>query len=398
MDSDTESVISWDSYDFHNKPKRDESHKVKQKVEEWIIRGDVSQPLELDFFRIKTMPTLPTNLKFLHITRCQLQTIPEIPPQLEELKIERIRDLQTLPPLPITLKSLHISDCNRLRITTYPDLLQHLNIEHIFEIPNTLPLHLKTVRLRQFGHKYEFHQLPPGLEELFMDDASELVLPKEFPATIKIISLNRCDGFHELPLLPEGLLSLDIHSIGSRYGDKKMIHLPPLPSTLEVFECSFIHIRTLPPLPFTLNRLKCEHSPLTTLPPLPPNLKELECSNTWLTTLPALPESLTWLVCKDCPLHTLPTLPNSLENMYVYHTNLTRLPRLPPKMKVLNISNTHIEVLPPLPRTLNVIGMEQTPLTLIRKQREPMSNYKRRWRNWWKRRESLQVEYGYVDT
>jgi hypothetical protein len=355
--------------------------------------------LTLHYFRIDKIPEIPTTVKTLHIIRCQLKQLVELPPNLEELRVENIRDLQTLPQLPITLKTLVINDCRNLHMPNLPPSLQHLHVHDIYEITNILlPDSLKMIKLDQYNAKYDFTHLPSHLEILSVENAGEIIFPKKLPSTLKKLYLYRSSGFHELPELPEGLIHLQCNWSGLRYGNKKLTQLPSLPSTIEIMDVSYTPIRSLPQLPLALKKFKCDRTRITVLPPLPPNLQELECSETWLTTLPPLPSTLNWLVCKDCPLQTLPPLPASLEKMFLMDTNLTRLPRLPPKMRVMNISNTHIELLPPLPRTLNVIGMEQTPLTLIIKQREPMANYKRRWRNWWKRRESLQVEYGYVDT
>jgi Leucine-rich repeat (LRR) protein len=95
----------------------------------------------------------------------------------------------------------------------------------------------------------------------------------------------------------------------------------------------FMH--QLPELPNGLLTLEAETNGLAALPPLPPNLTDLFVSENLLTELPPLPPTLTYLRAHTNRLTRLPPLPASLESLNVRRNSLESLPvPLPPNLRI----------------------------------------------------------------
>jgi hypothetical protein len=187
---------------------------------------------------LNTLPDLPPNLQWLDLSGCSsLNTLPELPQNLERLDLSGCSSLNTLPDLPPNLQKLDLSACSSL---------------------NTLP------------------DLPPSLQYLNLSGCSSLNTLPDLPPSLQYLNLYVCSSLNTLPELPQNLESLNL------YGCSSLNTLPDLPPNLQWLDLS-----------------GC--SSLTTLPNLPPNLQRLDLSGcSSLETLPDLPKSLRYLDLSGC--------------------------------------------------------------------------------------------------
>ena len=57
--------------------------KAQQRIDEWIQQGDVTQPLDLSYLGLTTLPELPSTLRQLYCGGNQLTSLPSLPPTLQ---------------------------------------------------------------------------------------------------------------------------------------------------------------------------------------------------------------------------------------------------------------------------------------------------------------------------
>jgi hypothetical protein len=166
----------------------------------------------------------------------------------------------------------------------------------------------------------------------------ELVLPKG----LKIL---RWEGgnFRVLPVLPEGLLELEVINVC-----EKPIAFPhTLPSTLKRLNVKNCNLKVLPILPDGLLELKCSMNSLVLPCILPKNLLKLNCSNCALESLPVLPTGLLRLQCDDNDITTegYPKLPSTLIEFCCSHNcHMTTLPKLPESLLVLKCESKKLKL------------------------------------------------------
>jgi hypothetical protein len=82
-----------------------------RRIDNWITRGNAYQPL--DFSNIKnlnTLPPIPHDARHLNISYTDVDTLDELPPNLEELYCAKSK-LKKLPTLPTTLMTLVARGC-----------------------------------------------------------------------------------------------------------------------------------------------------------------------------------------------------------------------------------------------------------------------------------------------
>ena len=82
-----------------------------RRIDNWITRGNSYQPL--DFSNIKnlnTLPPIPHDARHLNISYTDVDTLEELPPNLEELYCSKSK-LKELPTLPKTLLTLVARGC-----------------------------------------------------------------------------------------------------------------------------------------------------------------------------------------------------------------------------------------------------------------------------------------------
>jgi hypothetical protein len=82
-----------------------------RRIDIWITHGNLYQPL--DFSNIKnlnTLPPIPHGARHLNISYTDVDTLDELPPNLEELYCAKSK-LKQLPPLPKTLLTLVARGC-----------------------------------------------------------------------------------------------------------------------------------------------------------------------------------------------------------------------------------------------------------------------------------------------
>lgn len=113
---------------------------------------------------------------------------------------------------------------------------------------------------------------PEGLERLEVQNDPVLHTITDLPEGLKILVVDRCAAFRNLPEeLPHNLDMLNLSKSSVR-------SLPPMPHKLFSLNISFTQIVRLPPLPKTLHVLDASFTPLTGLPELPIGLMYL-----WVT-------------------------------------------------------------------------------------------------------------------
>jgi hypothetical protein len=199
-------------------------------------------------------------------------------------------------------------------------------------------------------------------QPIFPDDLEEInlysvKLPEKitkFSSKLKNLSIKYLSPFNQLPELPEGLLSLKIHSGTFNFRDIN----DRLPDSIEYLEFEFCTDLTIFPniLPVNLKTLliRQNYSSCDNLTRLPEGLEHLDLSESSYKNLPdPLPVGLKTLILKNCPnLSEFPPLPAGMEHLDLSECkDLTSLPNpLPSSLKTLILKNcSNLTKLPPLP-------------------------------------------------
>ncbi|KAI0514232.1 hypothetical protein KFK09_010267 [Dendrobium nobile] len=146
---------------------------------------------------LKSLPDLPPSLEYLSIDNVpQLQLLQNIPASLEELNLSDLEALQCLP------SSLSISSLKRLQLRGIP-LLKSL------PMPD-LPPDLKDLFINNVPQLQLLPNIPASLEELYLEDLEALqCLPSSFSISSLIrLHLRRISLLKSLPDLPLSLKSL----------------------------------------------------------------------------------------------------------------------------------------------------------------------------------------------
>jgi len=276
-----------------------------------------------------------SGLQTLHIGRCQLKALSELPPELTFLDCWD-NQLTSLPELPSRLEWLNCSDNQLTSLPAIPQSLSYLNCSsNQLEALPALPSGLASINC----NKNQLAALPP--------------LPS---------SLDRLECFDNLltslPTLPSSLTYLCCD-------DNQLTALPDLPSGVSSLSCGYNRITELPMLPPGLRTLDCGGNQVSALPSLPPGLRHIYCSANQLTDLPTLPQSLRTLVCDDNQVAMPPELPYWLERLSCIGNQLTELPALPVGLKELNCGYNLLTALPELPTGLSELNCESNRLTSL---------------------------------
>jgi len=358
---------------------------------------------------LKTIPKLPSNLKFLDIQYINLPILQNLPNSIQTLYCSA----ENIISLPENLQELY---CKTSKINGFPKTLKKLSIkngDHIFrddngyaEILGPLPFNLTSLTVKLDFLKFDnvlpkslkflhwdnlpecinlnqgletfisknlsseyFIQLPQSLKLLHLEEGSSMKVPK-FPPNLEYLNL---DGFSiyeefDLGLLPTHLKYLNISGTNFR--------LPStLPESLTYLNCRGNKISSLPKLSNNLDTLICSNNELLEIINLPSSLKHLDCSsNDSLYSVPKLPDSLEELLVSQCNLRIMPELPNKLKVLNCYRNQIANLPNLPSTLTYLNSSGNKLKSLPHLSDGLkelniswnNIITVESLPKTITK--------------------------------
>ena len=144
----------------------------------------------VDYFQ-KPVVAFPNSLRKLTILKAGLDSLPNLPPQLESFTIKDDYKLTKLPSLPTSLKLLSIFNT---QITAIPQLPEGLKVFHI-----------------EKGYVKTFPDFPKGLKELNLEYNSLTAMP-DLPPLLEILYCNN-NQLKELPKLPATLKALDISLI-----------------------------------------------------------------------------------------------------------------------------------------------------------------------------------------
>ncbi|KAL0908658.1 hypothetical protein M5K25_023163 [Dendrobium thyrsiflorum] len=306
----------------------------------------ISSLKRLDLFRIpllKSLPDLPPGLNDLSVNKVpQLQVLSNIPASLERLKLSDLEALQCLP------SSLSISSLKRLHLLRIP-LLKSL--------PD-LPPGLNDLSVNNVPQLQVLPNIPASLEELKLSDLGALQC---LPSSLSISSLKRLDLFRipllkSLPDLPPGLNDLSVNKV------PQLQVLSNIPASLERLKLSDLETLQCLPSSLSISSLKRLHllriPLLKSLPDLPPGLNDLSVNNVpQLQVLPNIPASLEELKLSD--LGALQCLPSSLSISSLKRLDLFRipllksLPDLPPGLNDLSVNKVpQLQVLSNIPASL----------------------------------------------
>ncbi len=272
----------------------------------------------------------------LHIEGRYVTSIPVLPDNIFELKLNGCFRLESIPPLPDGLKVLSLRSCHELNLPPLPDELQELSLLSFDKIESIdlLPGGLKNLSLIACRKLASILYLPDGLESLTLDSCYELKSIPLLSDNLKTLSISENRDI-KLSQFPRGLesLAIDMHaynndssfpalpyqlsSFSASYG-KVVPSLPPQLSSLSLQHFSEILCTTLPDSLEKLDLQSCPFSPLMEM--LPGGLKELNITN--LKTGPdtvidhLLPKNLKSLSLCFCENIKLPAkLPASLSSI-----------------------------------------------------------------------------------
>lgn len=285
---------------------------------------------------------LPSNLKELY---CKTSKINGLPKSLEKLTIEKVDDIkdnygngyaEIIGPLPINLTSMTVKLDFLKFANDLPESLKYLHWDHFPEcygLNQGLETFISNNLMRD-----KFIKLPSSLKSLNLENGGSLVVPK-FPPNLEYLNL---DGFR---------IYSDVNLSGLRTDSE--FDLGVLPSSLKYLNISGTNLKLPSILPENLTYLKCSGTKLSALPKVPNRLDSLICSHNELFEIKDLPYNLKYLDCKsNDSLNSLSALPSSLEEFYVSECNLKKIPELPSKLRVLDCNRNQITILTNLPSTL----------------------------------------------
>lgn len=281
---------------------------------------------------LDSLPTLPSNLKYLDISGNQISYIPQLPANLVHLDISR-NQISSIPVFPNTLSYIDISNNNLSNIPPLGNNIKYLAIGNtmtqtvavwsgtkptFYTIENSFPIN-------------QISQLPPQLMYFQMDSLNATELPFNLPSAIQTLKING----NPIPVLPA------------------------LPSDLSVLELDYNRVITqLSPLPSKLKILSSRGNPIPQFPALPSELTQFYLDfNNAINQLPVLPEKLQILSSKGNQIPELHILPPFLKFLNIGENKaITSIQRLPRFLETLNVQNcTNLTCLPFLPRTLKTL-------------------------------------------
>jgi len=132
-------------------------------------------PLDLETLKlngkIKNLFAFPQNLKALELQDCKVEALTGLPENLESLTIVNSK-LKTLTNLPNNLKILHLDGCRIDSLSDFPENLESLTIVNFkLKILTNLPSNLKTLNLESCYMDYldSLSDLPEGLESFTIE-------------------------------------------------------------------------------------------------------------------------------------------------------------------------------------------------------------------------------------
>ena len=179
--------------------------------------------------KLKTLPKLPLNLRFLSCSNGSwtnlLLSLPELPPNLTYLNCSGNK-LTTLPNLPVNLEYLN---CGLNQLKSLPSLPKNLII----------------------------------LDCSGNDSISTL---PTLPNNLKILNCS-INSIIELPSLPDSLRFLNCR-------ENKLKNLPNLPTNLTLLDCGENQISLLPTLPSNLLYFYCDFNRITCFPIFPNSIRK----------------------------------------------------------------------------------------------------------------------------
>lgn len=217
---------------------------------------------------LTSLPSLPSDLKFLSCASNPLLNLPTLPGSLEALLCTNCQ-LTTFPALPSNLKKI-LCDNNNL---------------------TTLPV------------------LPSTLTTLFCNDNSLLSLPSLPSGLINFDCRN--NNLTTLPVLPSGITQLFC-------SNNNLNFIPNFPDSLKKLFCANNSLTSLPVFPPLLNEIFCYNNNLTYLPALPNGLFSLSCNDNNLTSLPILPSTINYLDCENNNIHCFPIFPDNFSSSALF--------------------------------------------------------------------------------
>ncbi|EFF0785340.1 type III secretion effector GogB [Escherichia albertii] len=265
-------------------------------------------------------------------------SIPVLPDNISELKLNRCIRLKSIPPLPDRLKVLSLRSCHELTLPPLPDGLQELSLLSCDKIESIdlLPSGLKNLSLMACSKLTSILYLPDGLESLTLDSCYEL---------------------KSIPLLPYNLKTLSI----SENRDIKLSQFPRALESLTVDMHAYNKDSSFPALPYQLSSFSASYGKV--VPSLPPQLSSLSLQHFSEIVCTTLPDSLEKLDLQSCPFSPLmEMLPGGLKELSI--TNLKTGPDtvidhlLPKNLKNLSLCFCENIKLPAkLPASLSSISL-----------------------------------------
>lgn len=299
---------------------------------------------------VHSLEGLPAGLRSLTVYKGSIESLEGLPGGLQALSLQ-VTSVHSLRGVPEALSSLELRD-NVLRVESYPPFLINLasngrlaqgieSLAHLerLEVGNlseatlsSLPPALSSLKATSISPGGDLSVLPREITVLELPDCRKEIAGARLPLGIKHLTLTLCEDLERLPILPEGLESLDLSGTKIRdlSGLRKELKLKSL--TLGWWE-----MESLPDLPDSLETLSLAESiSLKSLRALPPGLKELNLSRTGLADLPDLPRSLRTLDISGMKLRqrSLDRLPD-LEELTVSPGQLISMKGLPSTLQRL---------------------------------------------------------------
>ena len=245
---------------------------------------------------ITTLDTIPSALKYLEVTYCQLTSLPALPNSLLDLHCEN-NFLSSLPILPNSLINMNLSSNQFTTLTSIPNSVQFLNV-------NNCPI----TSLPNFGNN------------------------------LKGLSVSAC------PITSLPSLGNNLQFLGAT--NDQLSSLPPLPQSLKQLWISYNLFTTLPALDDSLWDIKFDHNMITTLDSFPKSSVEVDASFNQLVSIPDIPNGLRSLAINNNFISSLPALPRHFS--LVAHNNLIQsIAFIPDSTDFLDITYNPISCLPP---------------------------------------------------
>lgn len=197
--------------------------------------GNESAPLELDLAELAVRLPRFKNLTHLYLWNIAgLPELPKLPDGLKCLDVRGCRELESLPDLPPTLDQLVLDHCAKLQTVRHLPkglpALEDLSCRACKTMPETTIQNLldAATRLKRFN----------------ASDCPQLECLESWPATLYQIELNGCTGISGLPAWPPNL-----RRIGLR-GAAQISGLECLPQSADYVDLAFTEsLRELPPIP-----------------------------------------------------------------------------------------------------------------------------------------------------